>query len=129
MSATADKLITTFNSHVSWIINLVRKLHPKDANIDRAAGRISIAKQADPTILINIIGPSLVEHRDKIINYDDEFVLTMDISKHTDDELVIVIFETLTASYKGFKDKERDVIKDRVNDMLNTYMEYLIAIQ
>ena len=129
MAAAADKHITAFNSDISWLINLVRKLHPTDAYIDRAASRIGIARQTDPTILINIVGPHLFEHREKIINYEDEFVMNMDISKRTDDELVIVIFTTLRSSYKNFKEKERDIIKDRINNMLNVYMEYLIAVQ
>lgn len=123
---SADSKISEFNSHVSWLINLVRKLHPTNAVIDRAAGRINIAKQTDPTILINTVGPHLYAHREKITNYEDEFVLSMDISSQTDDETVITIFTTLTKSYKGFKDKERDMVKDRINDMLNTYLEYLI---
>jgi len=123
-----EKQITEFNSSISWLINLVRKLHPKNADIDRAASRISIAKQTDPTILIKMVGPYLERYSDDIIEYDDQFVLTMDISKQTNDVFVQTIFTLLTESYKGFKTKERDIVKDKINDMLNTYTEYRIAI-
>jgi hypothetical protein len=125
---TGDKQFMQFNTQISWLINLVKKIYPSNDTIDRAASRISLAKQADPTILIKIVGPYLLSYRQNIIDYDDEFVLNMDISEKTDDEFIQTIFHMITQAYKNFKPKERNTIKDKINDMLNTYMEYLIEI-
>ena len=119
---------TDFNSKISWLINVVRKIYPSDETIDRAASRISLAKQTDPTILIKIVGPYLMKYRQNIIDYEDKFVLSMDISEHTNDEFVQTIFHKLTKAYTDFNTKERNAIKDKINEMLNVYMEYLILI-
>lgn len=121
--------VNQFNSSASWLINLVRKMHPTNAVIDRAVGRVNIGKQTDPLILLNTIGPYLMKFSEDITSYDDKFVFNMDISTHTDDVSVHSIFKLLTTSYKGFKEKERNAVKDKINDMLDAYMSYLITIQ
>lgn len=121
-----DKQINEFNSQVSWLINLVRKIFPTDSTIERAIKRISLAKQANPLILLETVGPQLRVHRQAIMDHEDQFVLNMKISEETDDEMVQTIFTMLTEAYKGFKPAERTAVKNKINDMLNTYTEYLI---
>jgi len=121
-----DKLINEFNSQISWLINLVRKIFPNDSDIDRATSRISLAKQSNPLILLETVGPQLREYRQDIMDHNDQFVLDMKISDQTDDELVQTIFTMLTEAYKNFKTAERNAVKNKINDMLNTYTEYLI---
>ena len=112
-----------FNSNVSFLLKIVKKLHKNDPSIERIFRGVATVRKVDETALAKAIGPYLLKFKDQITAYDDSMLAVFDISSESNEPVVAEIFDKIRESYHGMSPKEKLVIKDKVNAMLTSYIE------
>ena len=129
-----DNLIIKYNKVISKLINTAGRLLPNNPDIHRVRNIISLAKSADPLILLNDSKDKLWDAKDYIIErneqeffYNHEYI---DKYPQTDDdkEFLFTILNAIKKKYEFLSKEEVKYIWDLINEMLGICVEYKIEI-
>ena len=130
-----EDLINKFNSDLFWLVKILKNRNPKDVNILRLIDILALARKTDREILLVESGPYLVKYQESIrentiITTFTEDKLTQESSrakKKSDKEFVLTLFGIIQQQINSMTKKEIDIIHQKINDMLDTYLDFLIA--
>ncbi len=124
--ASKDASIKNFNMSVSWLLNCLIKLNPRDVEVERVKSRVTLAKGADREVLLKECGPYLFRYQNYINNRDDEFFLKNDPDEINDaDAGAQQLIKKVREQYVKLRKEEKDQIYEKVSIMLTSYLEYL----
>jgi len=121
-----DQSLKKFNTTLSWLVNLLVRLNPRDDEIERLRARMSIARGADRDSLIRECGPYLFKYQNHIITRNEQFFMNVNFSEMADVEPSIKnLITKLREQYSKMVQGEKDQIYEKVVDLLAAYVEYL----
>jgi len=124
-----DKVVTKYNTGITWLLDLLLKFDPRDVDTDRLKKRITLAKTGDHEILLKEAGPYLLKYRTYIDQRKAEFFLANDPEETAQmDEMARNLFAKIREYYKRMNTKERSVLYGKVDDLLTAYIEYLAIL-
>jgi len=109
---------------------LMRVYHNK-ANSDdsyRAQKTLNTAINADPTIVMNRVGPYLFKYADPISKHEEKFFLDNEWNDDVSGDDAMKIIMSIKEVYTQCNEDEREKIMVNVSDMLSHYCEYKMAI-
>lgn len=125
-SEQRETSLKKFNTTLTWLVNLLIRLNPRDDEIERLRGRMSIARGADRDFLIRECGPYLFKYQNHIITRNEQFFMDMQFSEMKDVEpSVRNLITKLREQYSKLCREEQDQIYGKVLDLLAAYVEYL----
>jgi hypothetical protein len=124
--ASKDASIKNFNMSVSWLLNCLIKLNPRDIEVERVKSRVTLAKGADREVLLKECGPYLFRYQNYINTRDDEFFLKNDPEEiNAADAGAQQLIKKVREQYVKLRKEEKDQIYEKVSIMLTSYLEYL----
>jgi len=122
-------IVFDFNKHLKWLMKRIYALGMKTMQLESATNLVSIAIEEDAEFIIQNLGPELYRFKDiiskKDIDYFIEKINMKELYGHLpkyEDNLIVFIQTELRKMNKN----DKDVIFERINDMLDTYMEFVI---
>lgn len=74
----AAALVQRFVADTQALLLRLKRLYPADETVDRAAQRVSIAAREVPLAVLQVVGPQLLRHRERIISADGRFLTDTD---------------------------------------------------
>lgn len=127
-----------FNSHVTWLCNTMRKYYNNDYDLDELQRLIRAAKAVDEHKIIELCGPYLFKYKNQLEDenncesffMNDSNVAEIDRVKKGDDkedQLVYRLVKKTREYYSTRNADEKETIRDKVLNMLSTYIAYLLA--
>ncbi len=130
--AKLTRHVNEFNSTLKRLtVDLVTR-YPDDPKIARAQKRINLAIDASPVTIIEIVGPYLWKYRKEICTGQAEFFMTNDYDTELQEsedaekaDIAAYIIPKVKDAWRAAKQPERDAYTETVQDLLDSYMEYV----
>lgn len=122
-------VVFDFNKHLKWLMKRIYALGLKTMQLESAMNQVSIAIEEDAEFIIQNLGPELYRFKaildKKDVDYFIDKINMKELYGHLpeyEDNLIVFIQKEL----KKMSIEDKDIIFDRINLMLSTYMEFTI---
>lgn len=127
-----NAIITGFNSVVSKIMKICRKIEPNMIELQDLQNKIKLAKDIDPLLLINRSKDKVWFHREQILNEDEDFFLNNQFSQFIKDDenksFMYMLVNLVKKRYSEMSDGEKKEIWRLAKELLRYVVEYKKAI-
>lgn len=126
-----DKTCGDMNSCIRF---LTRVYHNKINNDEsyRMQKTLNTAISADPTVVMNKVGPYLLKYAKQISTHEEKFFLSKewddDINNEKEPDKAMGVIMSVKTVYETCNDVERNKIMETVSDMLSHFCEYKLAV-
>ena len=121
-------LLMDFHSTIFKLIKIAKKYSPNSIEVEWLHGKLSLARNIDPLLIINRAKDKFWCYKEKIINRDLSFFLNHKFKKfikNDENKTFMYTFMNLVKNeLKKMSEKELDILWKLVNKMLLCIVEY-----
>ena len=127
-----EKILDNFHSNIFEIMRICKKIDPNNVDVIWLTQQISLARNVDPTLIINKAKDKLWNYRTEILKENTDFFLKNNFRKYIkNDDNEKFMFTLLCSIKKGYKKltpREKKYIWGLVKNMLECCLKYKMII-
>jgi hypothetical protein len=127
-----NEIITRFHNNIFKILKICQKIEPNNLELESLRGKLGLARDLDPLLIINRCKDKVWHHREQILSEDDEFFLKNKFSEYIKNDenksFMYSMVNLIKTKYKEMSEPEKRGIWKLIQTMLCHVVEYKKAI-
>lgn len=123
-----NEIITKFHSNIFKILKICRKIEPNNLELESLQGKLGLARDMDPLLIINRCKDKVWMHREQILDEDEEFFLKNKFANYIKNDenksFMYSMVNLIKTKYKEMSTPEKKQIWRLIQAMLAHIVEY-----
>lgn len=132
MTDDVNKIIKEFHNHIFKVLKICNKLEPNNIELKSLQGKLSIARDSLPFLIIDRCKDKVWLHREHIITKNEDFFLQNKFLEYIKDDenksFMHSMIDLIKCRYREMSDSEKKIVWNLIQAILKSIVEYKTAI-